>query len=82
MELPKGFRFQIKSENIKTLIQSRLNLRKVNEEFRQYDDLLKLFLDTHCQHHSRPEYFQQIENGNCSDEVDQYIFILKHLALN
>lgn len=72
----------MKSENIKALMQSRLNVRKVNIKFNQYDDLLKLFLDTHYQHRSKPEDFQQIENGNCFEEVDQNIFILKHLALN
>ena len=47
----------MKSENIKALIQSRLNVRKVNIKFNQYDDLLKLFLDTHYQHGSKPEDF-------------------------
>ena len=47
----------MKSENIKALIQSRLNVRKVNIKFNQYDDLLKLFLDTHYQHRSKPEDF-------------------------
>ena len=48
-------RLQRKSENINALIQGRLNVRKVNEEFNQYDDLLKLLLDTHYQYHSKLE---------------------------
>ena len=32
-------RLQRKSENINTLIQSKLNVRTANEEFNQYDDL-------------------------------------------
>lgn len=72
----------MKSENIKALIQSRLNVRKVNVKFNQYNDLLNLFLDTHYQHRSKPEDFQQIGNDNCFDEVNQNILILKHLACN
>ena len=48
-------RLQRKSENINALIQGRLNVRKVNEEFNQYDDLLKLLLDTHYHYHSKLE---------------------------
>ena len=48
-------RLQRKSDNINTLIQSKLNVRTVNEEFNHYDDLLKLFLDTHNQHNSSLE---------------------------
>ena len=40
-------RLQRKSENEDALIQSRLNVRMVNEKFNHCDDLLKLFLDTH-----------------------------------
>ena len=36
---------QRKYENINALIQSRLNVRTVNEELNQYEYLLKLFLD-------------------------------------
>ena len=75
-------RLQRKSENINTLIQSNLNVRTVNEEFNQYDDLLKMFLDTHKQYHSKLEDSQQIEDGNWFDEVDQNIFTFKHLVHN
>ena len=56
------------------MIQSNLNVRTVNEEFSQYDDLLKLFLDTHYQYLSKLEDSQQIEDGNWFDEVDQNFF--------
>ena len=51
-------RLQRKSKNISTLIQSKLNIRTVNEEFNQHDDLLKIFLDTHYQYHGKLEDFQ------------------------
>ena len=75
-------RLQRKSENINTLIQSKLNIRTANKEFNQYDDLLKMFLDTHYQYHSKLEDSQQIEDGNWFDEVDQNIFTFKHLVHN
>ena len=52
-----------KYENINTLIQSRLNVRMVNQEFNQHNDLLKLFLDTHYQYHSKFEDSQQKGRG-------------------
>ena len=36
-------RLQRKSENIKNLMENKFNVRAVSEEFKQYDDLLKLF---------------------------------------
>ena len=75
-------RLQRKSENINTLIQSKLNVQTVNEEFNQYDDLLKMFLDTRYQYHSKLVDFQQIEDSNWFDEVDQNIFTFKHLVHN
>ena len=39
-------RFQRNPDNINPLIQNRLNVRTVNDELNQYDDLLKLFLYT------------------------------------
>ena len=75
-------RLQRKSVNINTLIQIKLKVRTVNKEFNQYDDLLKLFLDTHCQYHSKLEDSQQIEDGNWFDEVDRKIFTLNYLVRN
>ena len=75
-------RLQRKSGNINTLIQSKLNVGTVNEKFNQHDDLLKMFLDTHYQYHSKLEDSQQIEDGNWFDEVDQNIFTFKHLVHN
>ena len=66
-------RLQRKSENVNTLIQIRLNAGTVNEEFDQYDDLLKLFLDTHYQHHRKLEDSQQIEDGNWFDLIRIYL---------
>ena len=54
-----------------------MNVRTINDEFNQYDDLLKLFLDTHYQYHSKLEASQQIDDGNCFDEFDQNIFTFK-----
>ena len=54
----------------------------INEKFNQYDDLLKLFLDTHYQYHSKLEDSQEIEDGNWFDKVDQNIFTFKHFVHN
>ena len=73
---------QRKFEKIKALIQSRLNVRTFNEEFSQFDDLLKLFLDTHYQNQSKLKDSQQIEDGNWFDELNRNIFTFKHLVHN
>ena len=75
-------RLRRKSENINALIQSRSIVRTVNEKLNQYSDLLKLFLDTHYQYHSKLEDSQQIEDGNWFDEADQNIYTFKHLIYN
>ena len=54
----------------------------INEKFNQYDDLLRLFLDTHYQYHSKLEDSQEIEDGNWFDKVDQNIFTFKHFVHN
>ena len=64
-------RLQRKSANINALMQSSLNVKTVNEEFNQYDDLLNLFLDTHYQYHSQLKDFQQIKDGNWFEKVYQ-----------
>ena len=46
------------------------------------DDLLKMSQDTDSQYHSKLEDSQQREDGNCFGEVDQNIFIFKHLVHN
>ena len=76
------YRLQGKSENISTLIQSKLNVRTVNEELNQYEDFLKMFLNTHYQYHNKLEDFQQIEDDNWFDEIDHNIFTFKHLVHN
>ena len=38
-------RLERKSENINGLMEKKLNVRAISEEFKQYDDLLKLFLN-------------------------------------
>ena len=49
----------------------------------QYDDLLKLFLDTHYQYRSKLEDSQHIEDGNWFDKVDQNIVTLQiHLYIH
>ena len=75
-------RLQKKSENINELIKSRLNVRTVNQEFNQYDDLLKLCLDTHYHYHSKLEDSQQRDNNSRFDEVDQIVFTFKSFVHN
>ena len=75
-------RLQKKSENINELIKSRLNVRTVNQEFNQYDDLLKLCLDTHYHYHSKLEDSQQRDNNSRFDEVDQNVFTFKRFVHN
>ena len=48
-------RLQRISDNINALIRIKLNVRTVKEEFNQYHDLLKLFLDSGYQYHSKLE---------------------------
>ena len=43
------------SDKINALIRIKLNVRTVKEEFNQYYDLLKLFLDSGYQYHSKLE---------------------------
>ena len=70
------YRLQRKSENVNAMIQTRLNVGIVNEELNQYDDLLKLFLDTPYQYHSKVEDSQQT-GCNWFQEVDENIFTFK-----
>ena len=48
-------RLERKSENINGLMEKKLNVRAISEEFKQYDDLLKLFLDVHYEYHGKLE---------------------------
>ena len=54
----------------------------VNDEFNQYDDLLKLFLNTNYQYHSKLEGSQQIEDDNWCKKINQTVFTFKHLVQN
>ena len=60
----------------------KLNVRAISEEFKQYDDLLKLFLDVHYEYHGKLEESQQEADDFWFDEVDQKIFTFKHSVIN
>ena len=72
----------LKNSLLRACSDTRLNVETINEEFNQYGDLLKLFLDTHYQYHSKLEDSQQIEDDNWLHEVYQNIFTFKHLVHN
>ena len=74
-------RLERKSENINGLME-KLNVRAISEEFKQYDDLLKLFLDVHYEYHGKLEESQQEADDFWFDEADQKIFTFKHSVIN
>ena len=74
-------RLERKSENIIGLME-KLNVRAISEEFKQYEDLLKLFLDVHYEYHGKLEESQQEADDFWFDEVDQEIFTFKHSVIN
>ena len=75
-------RLERKSENINGLMEKKLNVRAISEEFKQYDDLLKLFLDVHYECHGKLGESQQETDDFWFDEVDQKIFTFKHSVIN
>ena len=44
-------RLQRKSENIKNLMEKKFNASAVSKEFKQYNNLLKLFSGVHSEYH-------------------------------
>ena len=52
-------RLQRKSENIRNLMEDKFNVRAVSEEFKQCDDLLKLFSEVQGEYHGKLDDGQQ-----------------------
>ena len=75
-------RLQRKSENIKILMKNKFNVMAVSEEFKQYDDLLKLFSGVQSEYHRKLDDDQQKADDFWFDEVHQKIFTFKHSAHN
>ena len=75
-------RLQRKSENIKILMENKFNVRAVSEEFKQYDDLLKLFSGVQSEYHRKLDDDQQKADDFWFDEVHQKIFTFKHSVHN
>ena len=71
-------RLQRKSENIKNLMENKFNVRAASEEFKQNDDLLKLFSGVQGEYHRKLDDDQQKADDFRFDEVDQKIFTFKH----
>ena len=64
-------------ENKKCLL-GKFNVRAVSEEFKQYDDSLKLFAGIQDEYHGKLDDDQQKADDFWFDEVDQKIFTFKH----
>ena len=62
-------RLHRKSENIKNLMENKFNFRAVSEEFKQYDDLSKLFSGVQGEYHGKPDDDQQKADDFWFDEV-------------
>ena len=75
-------RLQRKSENIKNLMENKFNVREVSEEFKQYDDLLKLFSGVQVEYHGKLDDDQQKADDFWFGKVDQKIFTFKHSVHN
>ena len=75
-------RLQRKSENIESLLENKFNVRAVSEEFKQCDDLLKLFSVIQGEYHGKLDDDQQKSDDFWFDEVDQKIFTFKHSVHN
>ena len=52
-------------------MENKFNVRTVSEEFKQYDDLLKLFSWVQGEYHRKLDNDQQKANDFWFDEVDQ-----------
>ena len=75
-------RLQRKSENMRNLMENKFSVRAVSEEFKQYDDLLKLFSGVQGEYHGKLHDDQQKADDFWFDEVDQKIFTFKHSVHN
>ena len=69
-----------KSENMKNLMENKFDVRTVSEELKQYDDLLKLFLEVQGEHHGKLDYDQQKADDFWFDENSEVLEKLNHQA--
>ena len=63
-------------------MKNKFNARAVSEEFKQYDDLLKLFSRVQGEYHGKFDDDQQKADDFWFDKVDQKIFTFKHSVHN
>ena len=63
-------------------MDNEFNVMAVSEEFKQYDDLLKLFSGVQGEYHDKLHDDQQKADDFWFDEVDQKIFTFKHSVHN
>ena len=63
-------------------MKNKFNAREVSEEFKQYDDLLKLFSRVQGEYHGKFDDYQQKADDFWFDKVDQKIFTFKHSVHN
>ena len=69
-----------KSENMKNLMENKFDVRTVSEELKQYDDLLKLFLEVQGEHHGKLDDDQQKADDFWFDENSEVLEKLNHQA--
>ena len=63
-------------------MENKFSVRAVSEEFKQYDDLLKLFSGIQGEYHGKLDDDQQKANDFSFDEFDKKIFTFKHSVHN
>ena len=63
-------------------MENKFNVRAVSEEFKQYDNLLKLFSGVQVEYHGKLDGDQQKADDFWFDKVDQEIFTFKHSVHN
>ena len=68
-------------ENKKCLL-GKFNVRAVSEEFKQYDDSLKLFAGIQDEYHAKLDDDQQKADDFWFDKADQKIFTFNHFVHN
>ena len=63
-------------------MENKFSVRAVSEEFKQYDDLLKLFSGIQGEYHGKLHDDQQKADDFWFDEFDKKIFTFKHSVHN
>ena len=75
-------KLQRKAEGIRSQMHINLNYRTVSEEFNQYHDLLRMFLDIHQEFHRKLKGREQENDASWFEEIDHDIFTFKHVVHN